>query len=129
MGMPRFAELAKEALMEDISDSGRERLSQNFTMTKNKLPVTTAPTAVKRSGKDVAKMGLAEGFKEQRGTCDEESQGAQDRTRVVSQDSALADEHAHQNDGPHHEEPGKDAQHYGIRRGTGAGRRGFTVPA
>ena len=54
MGMPRLAELASEALMEDIRDSGRERLSRKRTMTKKSAAVAMAPTAATSSG--AAKM-------------------------------------------------------------------------
>src|SRR5919112_1663950 len=50
MGMPRLAELASDAAMDDINDSGSERLSQNFAMEKKMAAVATAATAVTSRG-------------------------------------------------------------------------------
>ena len=59
MGMPRLAEFASDALMDDISDSGTVRFSRNRTITKKSAAVTIAPTAVTSRGAAKTSWSLA----------------------------------------------------------------------
>ncbi len=59
MGMPRFAELARDAAIADISASGNARFRTNFTMLKKTMAVQTADTAVTSSGSAKTSLSCA----------------------------------------------------------------------
>ena len=109
MGIPRLAELASEALIEDISDSGSGRFEHEPHDAEEECRRRNRAHRrhQQRRGEDVVELRLAERFEQQGRARDEERQGAEYGAGVLAQDVPPADEHAHQDDEPDDEEAGQ----------------------
>ena len=109
MGMPRLAELASEALMEDMRDSGTERLSRKRTMPKKSTAVAMAPTAVTSSGaaKTSCRLALLRVSNSRAGLATKNVRALRTERAFSPRMFAPAHEHAHQDDAPDHEESGQ----------------------
>ena len=111
MGMPRLAEFASDAAIDDISASGSARFSRNLAMAKKIAAVASAATAVTSSGsaKTSCSLRLAEGLEQQRGAGHKECQAAEDLAGVLAQDLPPAHKPAHQDDAPDNKKARKHA--------------------
>ena len=111
MGMPRFAELASEALIEEIEGLRHAAFEQEPDDDEEDGGGGHGPHRgdQQRGGENLLEPGLAQGLEEQRRAGHEEGQPAEDLAGVLAQDAPPANEHSHQDDAPDDEEARKDA--------------------